>query len=253
MQNVNLLPEGHAQTERSKRRLIISGAVVIAAFLTMSGFGRVLTRRIEQKQRGVALLEGRLGDLKIARAELAAHNQTLQRLARKYALIETVSRNRHWASYLAHLAAAANEDIVLTRAHISPVQADANAAAKKKRGSLTAPAPGTNTRVKEVDKTRPKKLVLLLEGYAASNTDITRFIAALSSHDVFEKVTFKGSQTAQINAKPLSKFELECPIRYAPRKRTVPVPNIQPAQAPAGTNQPTLLSKSTAPTKGGRP
>jgi len=253
MQTINLLPQGYAQTERSKRRLLISGAVVIAAFLAMFGFGRLMSQRIEQKRRGSALLEGRLGDLKIARAELAAHNQTLQRLARKYALIETVSRNRHWASYLAHLAAAANEDIVLTRAHISPVQADANAAAKKKRGSLTAPAPGTNTRVKEVDKTRPKKLVLLLEGYAASNTDITRFIAALSSHDVFEKVTFKGSQTAQINAKPLSKFELECPIRYAPRKRTAPVPNVQPAQVPADTSQPTLLSKSTAPTEGGRP
>jgi Tfp pilus assembly protein PilN len=252
MQTINLLPQGYAQTERSKRRLLISGAVVVAAFLAMFGVGRLMSQRIELKRRGTAQREGRQGDLKIARAELAAHNQTLQRLARKYALIETVSRNRRWASYLAHLAAATNEDIVLTRAHISPVQGDANPAATKRRGALTAPAPGANLPVKEVDKTRPKKLVLLLEGYAASNTDITRFIAALSSHDIFEKVTFKGSQTAQINAKPLSKFELECPIRYAPRRRATPVPNVQPAQGPADADQPTLLSKSTAPSEGGR-
>lgn len=252
MQTVNLLPQGYAQTERSKRRLFICAAVTAAAVMAMLGLGRLAAQKIEQKQRCNLLLEERLAILKTDRAELASYNRTLQGLAAKYSLIQTVNRNRRWASYLAHLAAAANAEIVLTRAYINPVRAAAKDAAPKS-GSLVAPPLGATKPLTAPDNTRPKRLVLLLEGYAASNTDVTRFVSALSVHDIFEKVTFKGSRTAQINGKPLSKFELECPIRYAPRKRSAPGTKVRSAQAALPADAAALVAASAASPAGGRP
>lgn len=254
MQTVNLLPQGYAQTERSKRRLLISGAVAVAAAMAMIGFARLTTQKIEQKQRGNLVLEERAATLETDRATLASYNTELQALAAKYSLIRTVNRNRRWASYLAHLAAAANAEIVLTRAHIIPALPEAtDAAAASKSGSLAAPPSGPAQPLSKPDDTRPKKLVLLLEGYAASNTDVTRFISALGVYDIFEKITFKGSRTAQINGKPLSKFELECPIRYAPRKRPAADTKIRSAQAIPPADPGTLVAASTTPSVEGRP
>ena len=254
MQTVNLLPQGYAQTERSKRRLFICAAVTAAAVMAMLGLGRLAAQKIEQKQRCNLLLEERLAILKTDRAELASYNRTLQGLAAKYSLIQTVNRNRRWASYLAHLADAANAEIVLTRANISPILADEKSAAKTpKSGSLLTPPSGATQPNEAPDATSPKRLVLMLEGYAASNTDVTRFISALSVHDIFEKITFKGSQTAQINGKPLNKFELECPIRYAPRKRSAPDTHIRSAQTPLAASPTALVANSTTSSVGDRP
>ena len=251
MQSFNLMPQGYAQAERSKRRLLISVAVTVAAVMAMLGFARLTTRRIEQKQRGNRVLEERAADLKTTRSELASCNLTLQALAAKYSLIQTVNRNRRWASYLAHLADAANDEILLTRAHISPVQTEADGApAPPAPGSLVPPA--TLQPTSAPDQTRPKRLVLFIEGYAASNTDVTKFISALSVHDIFEKITFKGSRAAQINGKPLSKFELECPIRYAPRTRPAPDTQIRSAEAAVPAEPGGLVATSTAPPPEGR-
>lgn len=253
MQTVNLMPRDYARTERSKRRLIVSAAVTVAAVLAMFGLGRLTNQWVAQKERGNALLEGRVQELEVARAELASYNLTLQQLARKHSVIQTIGRNRRWASYLAHIAAAANGEVLLTRAHISPGAAEADdSPGPKKAGALTATPPAAEKPKEEADKVKPKKLVLLLEGYALSATDITKFISALSAPGLFERVTFKGSQMAQINRKPLSRFELECPIRYTPRRRRAGSPGkSRPAQAAPALEGPALLSSSPAPAEGG--
>lgn len=253
MQTVNLMPADYARTERSKRRLMVSAAVMVAALLAMFGLGKLTNGWIAQKERGNALLEGRLNELRVARAELASYNLALQQLARKHSAIQTIGRNRRWASYLAHIAAAANDEILLTRAHISPRagEGDNSPGPKKKPGALTAALSAAEKLKEETDKVRPKKLVLRLEGYALSTTDITKFIAALTAPELFERVTFKGSQTAQINRKSLSRFELECPIRYTPRRRARSPGKSRPAQAAPAAEGPALLSNSLGPAEGG--
>ncbi len=243
MQSVNLMPQGYAQAERSKRRLLISSAVVIAVVLAMIGCARLIGQRVGQREEMSGLLEERLADLKLNQTELARYNHTLEQLARRYVVVQTVNRNRRWASYLAKLAAAANDEIVLTRADIRPVEPTVEA---PKPGSLI-PDPAANEEAP--DKVKPRKLVLRLEGLAASATDITRFIGALNEAGIFEKVTFKGSRTAQLNGKSLSKFELECPIRYTPRR-----PAVRPAGPPSiplAANTPTVLSKVAPAMTGG--
>jgi len=252
VQTVNLMPRDYARTQRSKRRLMVSAAVMVAALLAMFGLGKLTNGWIAQKERGNALLEGRLNELTVARAELASYNLTLQQLARKHAVIQTIGRNRRWAACLAHIAAAANDEILLTRAHIGPGAGEGgdSPGPKKKAGALTAALPPAEKPKEETDKVRPKKLVLQLEGYALSATDITKFISALSAPGLFERVTFKGSQTAQINRKPLSRFELECPIRYTPRRRARSPGKSRPAQAAPAAEGPALLSSSPAPAEG---
>jgi len=252
VQTVNLMPRDYARTQRSKRRLMVSAAVMVAALLAMFGLGKLTNGWIAQKERGNALLEGRLNELTVARAELASYNLTLQQLARKHAVIQTIGRNRRWAACLAHIAAAANDEILLTRAHIGPGAGEGgdSPGPRKKAGALTAALAPAEKPKEETDKVRPKKLVLQLEGYALSATDITKFISALSAPGLFERVTFKGSQTAQINRKPLSRFELECPIRYTPRRRARSPGKSRPAQAAPAAEGPALLSSSPAPAEG---
>ena len=253
MQTVNLMPQGYAQAERSKRRLIISVAMAVAAVMAMLGFARLTKEKIEHTKRANGIIAERAAELKTDRAELASYNMTLQDLAAKYSLIQTVNQNRRWASYLAHLTDAASAEIVLTRAHISPVQLETADAPAPGAGSLVAAAAVTPATTAAAHDTRPKKLLLLIEGYAASNTDVTRFISALSVRDIFEKVTFKGSRTAHINGKPLSKFELECPIRYAPRERPQPETKVHTARATSPAAPADLAASSNVSPAGGRP
>jgi len=212
MQSVNLMPDGYIQTERSKRRLLVSIAVVIASVLAMVGLGRLLNNKINQEQQVTSILERELQEMNESRVELAASSQQLRALAAKFEVVQTLNRNRHCAAYLASVAEAAGESILLTRAHISPAEVN-----RDDSGHSTPPTPaGTTATDEDIDETRPEPLVLLIKGYALTNTDITRFITALSATGLFESVNFKGSEAARLHHTTLSRFELECPIRYGP-------------------------------------
>ena len=255
MQSINLMPPGYARNERAKRRLIISATIMAAALMAMLGLGRLTQKWIRGKEQANAVLEGELNELKRSRAELGRHTQRLQGLAERFSVIQTLRQNRRWASYLAHIAAAANDEILLTRAKITPARPEPDDSGRTGKNKMTTPATTPNDAQDEEmqDKVAPEKLVLLLEGYALSNTDITRFIAALSAPGIFETVTFKGSQMAQINARQVSRFELECPIRYEPRKRGTKAAAPGVANATTRPEEPSLISETPAPDAGGRP
>lgn len=227
MQTVNLMPRGYANTQRSKRRLIISGAVMVAAVMAMFGLARLMDKRAEQRTLVNSMLECDVRDLDRARTELASYGRELNDLAEQFSVVRRLDHNRRWASYLAHITLAADDNIILLRALITPAKPKVDdSGARETTPKAGPPAPGTpsdrSPDAEEVGPDQPRKLVLLLEGYALSNTDVTRFISALSDTGIFEQVTFRGSQMAQMNGVPLSRFELECPIRYEPRTHSGP-------------------------------
>jgi|GEM_PF-3355730 len=228
MQTVNLIPQGYANTQRSKRRLIISGAVMVAAVLAMFGLARLMDKRAEQKTLINNMLECDVRDLDRARAELASYGRELNDLAEQFSVVRRLDHNRRWASYLAHITRAADDNILLARALITPAKPKTDDSGARDTVQKPAPsAPGTPPADAGKDgPDQPKRLVLLLEGYALSNTDVTRFISALSDTGIFEQVTFRGSRMAQMNGVPLSRFELECPIRYEPRTRSAPTDDL---------------------------
>ena len=71
MQTVNLMPRGYANTQRSKRRLVISGAVMVAAVRAMCGLARCMDKRAEQRTLVNSMLERDVRDLDRARAAMA--------------------------------------------------------------------------------------------------------------------------------------------------------------------------------------
>ena len=260
MQSVNLMPAGYTQKERAKRRLIITAGAMIALVLAMVGLSKLMDKRGSQKIHANVILERQVDELEAAQADLASCNLRLRGLAEKLSVVRTLEHNRRWASCLARVAHAAGKEILLTRADISAVRpkTDDSGSGSAARGKTPATSTAGRGRAapEEPDKdlSKPQRLVLMLEGYALSNTDVYRFISALRATGTFGRVTFKGARAAQINAKQLSRFELECPIRYEPRKRggAVTGPTKEAPAAPEG--RPTLLSSTpAAPGTGGRP
>lgn len=258
MQSVNLMPAGYTQKERAKRRLIITSGAMVALVLAMVGLSKLMDKRTSEKTHANVILERQVGELEAAQADLASCNRRLWGLAEKLSVVRTLEHNRRWASCLARVAHAAGEEILLTRADIGPVRLKTDDSGSTAGGK--APARSTARRGRaapeepEKDLSRPQRLVLMLEGYALSNTDVYRFISALRATGTFGRVTFKGARAAQINAKQLSRFELECPIRYGTRKRGGAVigPTKEDTAAPEGG--PTLLSSApAAPGTGARP
>ncbi len=221
MQNVNLMPSGYARNQRAKRRFLVATAVMLTVVIAMFGPAMLTHKWARQKRHSIATLEQKANQLKAARAELATQAGRLGELADEFSVIQTLARNRHWASCLAHIAEAANDNILLTRASIAPVKRQTDDSGRSdSHNPRTSPnrtagsRPQAGREKPPADESSPKKLLLLLEGYALTNTDITRFISALNQRRIFEKVTFKGSEMAHISARQLSRFELECPIRY---------------------------------------
>jgi Tfp pilus assembly protein PilN len=212
------MPSEYARRERSKRRFIIAVGAVVAAVLAMVGLARLIEKHTLQKREACSVLAQRFDDLESDRADLAACSTQLQTLSARYTVVRALNRNRRWASCLARIAAAVQPEIVLTRTKVSAAQSKADDSGTAPAASAT----GGQDAAKEpaADLSKPEKLVLLLEGYALSTTDVTRFISALNDTGLFEQVTFRGSQTAMINAKELNRFELECPLRYTPHART---------------------------------
>jgi len=256
MQNVNLMPPGYAENERAKRRLMICGAVMVAVVLAMFGLSKRLDRSTGNKERTKVILERGVTELRSARSELATCNSRLQVLSDRLSVVHTLDHNRRWASYLAQIAQAASDQIVLSRAKICAVRRKTDDSGRPAPGTaLPAPVPpagaaaATQTKPGE-DLSKPEKLLLLLEGYALSNTDVTRFISALTATGIFERVTFKGSQVAMINTRQLSRFELECPIRYEHRKRPTEEAGPKQADEPAAPRAAAALSGAHEPGTG---
>ncbi len=218
MQSVNLMPTGYAAHQRSKRRLVIITGIMVAGVLAMVGFSRLMDRWMQEKEHSNVTLKRLAEDLQGSRAELAQYNRQLQNVYQRFAVVRTLDYNRRWASCLARIAAATGEDIVLTRTQVSPAVNPAD------EPQPAGGAPGSDP---AQDFSKPERLVLKLEGYAMATTDVTRFMSALNATGLFDRVTFKGSEMARINLRPMSRFELECPIRYRPDKPTGDEP--QPA------------------------
>jgi Tfp pilus assembly protein PilN len=258
MQSVNLMPPGYAARQRSKRRLVIITGVMIAGVLAMVGFGRLMDKWREQKEQGNVSLQRVADDLRAARADLASHNNRLQAVYKRFAVVRTLDYNRRWASCLAQIAATTGDDIVLTRTKVAPART-----AVDDSGSNAGAAPVAAADPLK-DFSKPEQLVLTLEGYAMATTDVTSFMTALNATGLFERVTFKGSKMAVINLHPMSQFELECPIRYKrekpkaasaapadnvaepPAERTAMLPAAAPASVP-GTDVPTVDPPMTLP------
>jgi len=249
MQNVNLIPPGYVENERAKRRLIICAAVMVAVVLAMFGLSKRLDRSAGNKERTKVILEREVAELRTARSELAACSGRLRVLFDRLSVVRTLDRNRRWASYLAQIAGAASDEVVLSRARICAVRPKPDDSGKPAPAAAPPPpgppSPPAAQQQPEEDPLKPQKLLLLLEGYALSNTDVTRFISALAATNVFERVTFKGSQVAAINNRQLSHFELECPIRYEPANGPARPGRSAPARSTA------LLSAAQAPGTGG--
>jgi Tfp pilus assembly protein PilN len=244
MQSVNLLPPGYAQKQRAKRRFVIGVGVMIAALLVTFGLSRLMDQMVRKKEEAVQLLADEASDLKATRAELDRCNRRLTRLSGRLAVVYTLDRNRRWASALSKVAAAAQDTIFLTRLHIEPAKADAGDAGD----AAPPPAPAAAAPEDQAAdaSAKPEQLVMLIQGYAISNTDVTRFISALNETGLFEKVSFRGSEMALVKTRHLSRFELACPVRFVPKVRSeasdepgsavaaepaIPVPQISRAAA----------------------
>ena len=256
MQSINLMPPGYARKERAKRRLVLGVGIVVAAILAMLGLAKLMDKRVSDKKQASAVLQEQVDDLKAKRADLALCYAKLRGLGDKLSVVRTLEHNRRWASYLGRIAQAANSEIVLTRANILSMRPKTDDSGSAKPDTKKTPqppragvAPGT-TQEPEEDLSKTERLVLLLEGYALSSTDVPPFVDALQRTGLFEKITFKGTRAAEIHSKTLSRFELECPIRYEPEKQTdTDVPAAAP-HAPAGT---ALLTHAGTADKGGTP
>ncbi len=229
MQSLNLIPPDYVRAARTKRGLLVAGALVLAFVLALAGLARLVDKSIGRQTESYMVLERELNDLQRAKADLAVQTALLQDLAERLAVVETVSSNRRWSVYLARIAEAVPDEVLLTRASVAavrPAADDSGPRATVPAGPTTAPAtPGQPPGVgldNALNPSKPDRLMLLLEGYALANTDITRFIAALRSAGIFERINFKSSQAAEINGAALSRFELECPLRYEPPKRPEP-------------------------------
>jgi len=220
MQSVNLIPGDYTRTRRSRRRLLVSGALALSLLLALSGFARLLHQTTTRALAANAALENELRGLESDRARLAATSQILRDLSQKIELVQTLSHNRRWATYLAHIARSTPDEVVLSRAHIIPATPAPQPAPLTPSPSSSSSSSGASTLSATPDPAHPDRLVLLLEGYALNTTDITRFVAGLGSAGLFAQITFKGSLAAQINGKALNRFNLECPIRYEPRKKS---------------------------------
>ena len=243
MQSVNLMPAGYAARQRSKRRLVIITGLMVASVLAMVGFGRLMDKWMQQKEQGNVALQRLADDVKVARADLAGYNSKLQAVYKRFAVVRTLDYNRRWASCLAQIAAVTGDDILLTRTKVVP----AKPAVDDSGSDAGAPAgPGAGL-LKDFSK--PEQLVLMLEGYAMATTDVTRFMTSLNATGLFERVTFKGSEMAVINLRQMSRFELECPIRYKQDKAAAeaatlpagPAPAERTAMLPAGAAAPVAV------------
>ncbi|MFO7898042.1 MAG: PilN domain-containing protein [Planctomycetota bacterium] len=208
MQSVNLMPPGYADTQRAKRRLILGIGVAIALLLVMVGVRGLVRKRIGDRAHARELLEERLGELKAAKADLAVGRKRLRGLAGQFLVVRTLERNRRWASYVGHVARAANPSIVLSRVHVAPRSPATGGRAEPRTSTSSRPAAAGRPE-------SPERLVLLIEGYALSNTDVYQFINALRETRMFERVNFKGSRATHLRLRKVSRFELECPVRYA--------------------------------------
>jgi Tfp pilus assembly protein PilN len=229
MQSVNLLPPNYARQERAKRRLLISVAVVVAFVLALFGCARLIGKRVAAREQAQAELLREVDDLDTCRRDLADARRQARDAAKRLSVLLGLDRNRRWATRLARIADAATTDVVLTRVQIEPVRpkTDDSGRSDPRTPPAAKPAAGTSPQ-REPDLTSPESLVLRLEGYATGNTEVTRFITSLSRTGLFERVHFKGSESARVNEVALSRFELECPIRDTPAQPAQP-----PAPAPA--------------------
>jgi Tfp pilus assembly protein PilN len=218
MQSINLLPPGYAQKQRSKRRLMIGAGVMVAALLATFGLSRLMDKMVRKKEAEVRVLAEEAADLGATRSKLASCNLRLSQLSGQLAVVYTLDRNRRWASCLAEIAESTQDSIFLTRVHVDPARGQKNEPDDDDPVSRT---PVRSGRAEEAGRepAGPQQLVMRIQGYAISNTDVTRFISALSKTGLFEKVSFLGSEMALMKTRHLSKFELACPIRFVPRAR----------------------------------
>lgn len=216
MQSVNLMPPGYVQRERTKRRVLVAGAVAVAVSLALFGLARLVDKRVAGEKHAKASAEEEIARLRSAQAELASYNSELKSLAEKIAFLRTLDHNRRWASCVARVAGAVNDHVLLTRLQVRPARPKLELFGPA-AGGQPAPLPvGSGIAPTQADdeSARPQRLILFIEGLALANTDITQFISALTATGVFERVTFKGSQTNLVNGKQLNRFELDCPVRY---------------------------------------
>ncbi|MFW6157972.1 MAG: PilN domain-containing protein [Planctomycetota bacterium] len=242
MQSVNLMPPGYAETQQAKRRLILGIGVAIALLLGMVGVRGLLRKRIGDRVHARELLEERLGELKAAKAELAVGRKRLRELAAQFLVVRTLERNRRWASHVGHVARAANPSILLSRVHVAPRTPAAGGPAQPQTSTGARPAPAERCE-------SPERLVLLIEGYALSNTDVYQFINALRETGMFERVNFKGSRATHLRLKKVSRFELECPVRYAPGAE--PAAPAGAAEGAADLDRGRRLLQPAGPAEGG--
>ncbi|MCG3180426.1 MAG: hypothetical protein BIFFINMI_02787 [Phycisphaerae bacterium] len=200
MKRVNLIPQSRQQARARKNRAVRWGTI-LGTYATLLAVGYVAsTRYVAADARPLDAEAREVG------SKLATTNQTCTTLSgellsaqQKLRTAQSVGQQPDWSQLLTLLSQKTDENVVLNICRLRRIRKSADG---------PAPQPGV-----AAETQADSKLVLELEGFAKSQSNVPEYVLRLEQIGLFEKVKLvKTSRQDFLNNKSVA-FTLECDFR----------------------------------------